>query len=186
MDTSAHVAFLSLGSNLGDRPELLRSAIQTLTGKPLIELDLSTGVASLYETSPVGARLPQPRFLNTAVRLRTGRPPHDLLHLILEVESAFGRLRGERGEPRVIDIDLLLFDDVAIEGDELTVPHPRLAERRFALEPLAEIAPNVIHPLLGLTIGELARQARVEHDDDEVIRVAGPEWVLTQTPLESA
>jgi 2-amino-4-hydroxy-6-hydroxymethyldihydropteridine diphosphokinase len=183
METRQHVAFLSLGSNLGDRAEVLRSAVQALIGKPLIELDVSRDVASLYETSPVGARFPQPRFLNTAAQLRTRRPPHDILHLILDVESSLGRRRGEHGEPRVIDIDLLLFDDLAIEGDELTVPHPRLAERRFALEPLAEIAPNVVHPRLGLTMGELARQARAEHEGDEVIRIAGPEWVLSHEPV---
>jgi len=183
MDIMEHLVFLSLGSNVGDRAAMLAKAIEAIAAIPGISLGMPQDVASLYETAPVGGPGGQPRFLNTAARLRTSRTPHDLLRLLLETEATLGRTPGERWGPRAVDIDLLLFDDSVIESQDLTVPHPRMHERRFVLEPLAEIAPEVVHPRLGLTTRQLAQRARVEQEADQVLRIAGPSWVAASESL---
>jgi 2-amino-4-hydroxy-6-hydroxymethyldihydropteridine diphosphokinase len=136
-------AYVGLGANLGDRERTLRRAVDTLGAEAGIEvLDLST----LRETEPVGVG-DQPRFLNGAVLLDTTLGARELLDLILAVEQRFGRARvpGEHG-PRTIDLDLLLYGDDQIDLPGLTVPHPRLHERRFVLEPLAELSPDLVVP----------------------------------------
>jgi 2-amino-4-hydroxy-6-hydroxymethyldihydropteridine diphosphokinase len=136
-------AFIGLGSNLGDREGWLRSAVDLLRGDPEIEV---VAVSSLRETEPVDF-LDQPRFLNAAVELETVLPPRALLDRLLAVEQALGRRRdGPRFGPRTIDLDLLLYGDERVDEPALTVPHPRLAERRFALEPLDELDPTLIVP----------------------------------------
>jgi 2-amino-4-hydroxy-6-hydroxymethyldihydropteridine diphosphokinase len=137
-------AFVGLGSNLGDPEELIRSALELVSAEAGIEL---VGVSSLRETDPVGYE-DQPRFLNGAAELATELPPRELLERLLAIERRLGRVRGEgpRFGPRTIDLDLLLYGQETVEEPGLTLPHPRLHERRFALEPLAELDPALEVP----------------------------------------
>jgi 2-amino-4-hydroxy-6-hydroxymethyldihydropteridine diphosphokinase len=136
-------AFVGLGANLGDREKTLRRALDLLAAEPGIEL---RAVSTFRETAPVGY-VDQPRFLNAAAELETTLPPGELLDRMLAVEQALGRERtGPRFGPRTIDLDLLLYGDETIDAPGLHVPHPRLHERRFALEPLAELDPNLELP----------------------------------------
>lgn len=129
-------AFVALGANLGDREGTLRRAVAMLEEHPGIEVE---AVSSLRETEPVGV-LAQPRFLNGAALLATSLPARELLGVLLETERRLGRVRsGTRNEPRPIDLDLLLYGRETIDEPGLTVPHPRLHERRFALEPLLDL-----------------------------------------------
>jgi 2-amino-4-hydroxy-6-hydroxymethyldihydropteridine diphosphokinase len=149
------LAAVALGSNLesrfGDREANLREAVRRIG-----ELGEVRGVSSFYDTAPVGY-LEQPRFLNGAMLLRTELGPQELMRKLLEVERAMGRDREDaipKG-PRVIDLDLLLYGDWVLWAEDLILPHPRMEERRFVLEPLAEIAPEWVHPVLGVTVREL-------------------------------
>ena len=136
-------AFVGLGANLGDREATLRRAVELLGADP--ELDV-VALSTLRETDPVGY-LDQPRFLNGAVELETALGARDLLDRLLGVERALGRERtGPRFGPRTVDLDLLLFGAEQIDDPGLRVPHPRLHERRFALEPLAELDPTLEIP----------------------------------------
>ena len=136
--------FVGLGSNLGDRESTLRAAVGRLRGLPEVEV---RGVSTLRDTDPVGP-VAQPRFLNGVVELETGLSPRMLLGALLELERAFGRDRSvvPAQGPRTLDLDLLLYDDTTISEPGLEVPHPRLHERRFVLEPLAELDPDVQVP----------------------------------------
>ncbi len=136
------IAYLGLGANLGDREAALEAALRGLDRPPEITV---LRRSSLYETDPVGVT-DQPSFLNAVVELRTTLAPPELLAHALRLERELGRVRTVRWGPRVIDIDLLLYGEAAYAGPGLTVPHPRLAERGFALAPLAEIAPGVRFP----------------------------------------
>jgi 2-amino-4-hydroxy-6-hydroxymethyldihydropteridine diphosphokinase len=144
-----NTAYLSLGSNLGDRAANLNAAIARLRtlGKVL-------QVSSLYETEPVEFTA-QPWFLNCAVELDTEKTPEGLMAGVLEIEQQMGRTRTQKKGPRSIDIDILLFGNLTVDTKGLTIPHPALHERRFVLEPLAEIASGVRHPALKRTIREL-------------------------------
>jgi 2-amino-4-hydroxy-6-hydroxymethyldihydropteridine diphosphokinase len=146
-----HLAYISGGSNLGDRREHLDRAITLLAEKA----GRVRKISSLYETEPVGFR-DQPWFLNVALELETGLAPEELLHHCWEIENGEGRTRPFANAPRTLDLDLLLYDDLVLATPSLVVPHPRMAERRFVLEPLAEIAPDVLHPVLKATIRALA------------------------------
>jgi 2-amino-4-hydroxy-6-hydroxymethyldihydropteridine diphosphokinase len=136
-------AYVGLGANLGDREATLRAAVDALAAEDGIEV---VAVSTLRETEPVGVG-EQPRFLNGAAELETALTARELLHFLLAVEQRFGRVRvpGEHG-PRTLDLDLLLYGEEAIDEPGLTVPHPRLHERRFVLEPLAELAPGLVVP----------------------------------------
>ena len=154
------VAAIALGSNLeskfGDRDANLQEAVRLI--RPLGEV---TAVSSFYDTEPVGF-LEQPRFLNGALLLETELAPVTLLRELLVVERAMGRERvgAVAKGPRVIDLDLLLYGEAVMGTEELELPHPEMPVRRFVLEPLAEIAPEMVHPVLGLTVGEMLERLR--------------------------
>jgi 2-amino-4-hydroxy-6-hydroxymethyldihydropteridine diphosphokinase len=116
-------------------------------------------VSSVYETEPVGF-LNQPCFLNIAVAVETRLPPSELLARCQDIEELHGRVRSFPGAPRVLDLDILLYDDLIIDGPSLQIPHPRMTQRRFVLEPLAQIAPEAIHPVLKQTILSLLASCR--------------------------
>jgi len=144
-----NLAYLSLGSNVGEREAHLRDAIARLQSQGRV-----TAVSSLYETEPVEFTK-QAWFLNCAAVLETTEAPEQLIAGILTIEREMGRRRTQKKGPRIIDIDILLFGDTIIDSPDLTIPHPAMHQRRFVLEPLAEIAPEVRHPKLKKTIREL-------------------------------
>jgi 2-amino-4-hydroxy-6-hydroxymethyldihydropteridine diphosphokinase len=147
---AAEQVYLSLGSNMGDREQALELALAGLLRRGF-EVTHRSG---LYLTEPVQAP-PQEWFLNVVVGGRTALPPEELLRKALEVEAELGRVRSVRRGPRPIDVDLLFYGEQVRSTTELTLPHPRLAERLFVLVPLLEIAPRLRHPLLGLTVAEM-------------------------------
>lgn len=142
--------YLSLGSNLGDRQRNLRTAIAALADARV----RATRVSAFYETEPVDLR-EQPWFLNCVVKMETEIPPLDLLHALREIESTMGSKKLVPKGPRLIDLDILLYGDEAIDTAELQVPHPRMLQRKFVLVPLAEIAPNLSHPSWAGTVSQL-------------------------------
>ena len=143
------LVYLSLGSNVGDREAQLRAAFACLQTQGRI-----VSVSSFYETEPVEFT-DQAWFLNCAVALETTDTPEQLMSAILKIEQKMGRQRIQRKGPRAIDIDILLFGDTILDKLALTVPHPVMHQRRFVLQPLAEIAPTEQHPVLKQTIQEL-------------------------------
>lgn len=166
--TSAPVVYLGLGTNLGDRQANLREAIERIEALGLRIVCAS----SLYETEPVGYQ-DQPWFLNQVVAAKpTLGPDFDaerLLRLLLAIEKEMGRERTMANGPRLIDIDLLLYGDEIIARPKITVPHPRLHLRRFVLEPLCEIAPDLVHPAIGKSVCDMLRAL----DDSSTVRRLG-------------
>lgn len=147
----AYRVFLGLGSNLGEREKFLNRAageLKKLHGTRIV------WASSIYETDPVG-KTDQPRFLNAAVEIETELEPKALHSETRSIESRLGRTTTERWGPREIDIDILLYDGVVYSDEELTVPHPEMERRKFVLVPLKEIAPDLIHPVSGMTMEEL-------------------------------
>ncbi len=148
-------AFIGVGSNQGPRLELISQAVRSLTGTDGIQV---TQMAMISETEPIGGPL-QGSYLNTVVEIDTVLPPIELLRRLQGIERHLGRRpSGQRWGPRPIDLDLLLYSDQVVNEPQLLVPHPRMHERRFVLEPLAQLAPSFIHPLLKQTIAELLEQ----------------------------
>lgn len=146
------LAYVGLGANLGPREETLREAVELLGRADGVEV---VGVSDLRETDPVGV-VDQPPFLNGAVAIETMLLARALLDLLLEIERSLGRVRGERWGPRIVDLDLLAYGNVVVDEPGLHVPHPRLHERRFALEPLAELNPELEIPGWGTVSALLA------------------------------
>jgi 2-amino-4-hydroxy-6-hydroxymethyldihydropteridine diphosphokinase len=144
-----NLVYLSLGSNVGDREAQLQDALAKLAAVGSV-----VATSSFYETEPVEFTR-QPWFLNCAIALETNKTPEQLMAAILRIEEEMGRRRVQKKGPRAIDIDILLFDNTIVDSKELTIPHPAMHQRRFVLEPLAEIAPELLHPVLKKTIGEL-------------------------------
>lgn len=141
-------AFIGLGSNLGDREQHLRQALEQIEQLPESTI---VRASSLYDTEPVGAP-GQPHFLNAVVWIETRMPPRQLLWNLLRIEKRLGRVRTQRWGPRTIDLDLLMVGDMVIDEPELTLPHPRMTERSFVMVPLVELDPLAIHPVTGQTL----------------------------------
>jgi 2-amino-4-hydroxy-6-hydroxymethyldihydropteridine diphosphokinase len=143
-------SYISVGSNLGDREAHLKFALHSLekAGESILK------ISSCFETEPVGFP-DQPWFYNQAIELGTRLTPPGLLALCRRIETTCGRVRTFSNAPRILDLDILLFEDVVLNQDSLIIPHPRMSERRFVLEPLAQIAPDFMHPLLKKTIRSL-------------------------------
>jgi len=142
-------AYISAGSNIGDRKANLDFALESLSKKGTV-----ARVSSCFETQPVGFA-DQPWFLNIAIEFLTVLLPLDLLELCNDIERIRGRIRTFPNAPRVLDLDILLYDDIIMHDERLTIPHPRLQDRKFVLAPLAQIAPEVIHPVLKKSVRTL-------------------------------
>jgi 2-amino-4-hydroxy-6-hydroxymethyldihydropteridine diphosphokinase len=160
-------AYIGLGANLGNREANLSAALRALLRMGRVE-----AVSALYETAPAGGPEGQPPYYNAACAFATGLEPRPLLRFLQTVEREIGRRPDARWAPRPIDLDILLYADAVVDEPDLVVPHPRLAERAFALAPLADIAPDAVHPLLGKTVAELAAAGETEG----VRQVAAAGW----------
>ena len=160
--------YIGLGANIGNREANLRMALRGLTRMARVEV-----VSSLYETDPIGSVKDQPAFYNAACRIETGLEPESLLRFLKSLEHEIGRRPGGPiGSPRPIDLDILLYEDRILQSQDLTIPHPRLAERAFVLVPLGEIAPDARHPQHDETIAQLAERVGSEG----VLRIKETGW----------
>ena len=149
---STVTTYIGVGSNLGNKEANLRKALAMLIETPGIEIRrISAFLTNPAQGGPEGA----PEFLNCAVEVVTSLSPKDLMKRLLEIEQQIGRIRREKWEPRVIDLDLLLHGNTILSTDTLSIPHPLMHERLFVLKPLAEIAPNALHPTLGVNVKTL-------------------------------
>jgi 2-amino-4-hydroxy-6-hydroxymethyldihydropteridine diphosphokinase len=150
-----HIVYLALGTNLGDRPANLKQAIAALT--PQMEVKAKSQV---YETPPWGFE-DQPKFLNQVLKVNTYLDPEPLLKHLKRLEVALGRKESFPNGPRLIDMDILFYDDLVMEKPSLVLPHPRLHERGFVLLPLLEIAPNLVHPVHKKSVREMAEMCNM-------------------------
>ena len=177
-------AYLGLGSNLGRREENLEAAIRQLCDGPVTSESLSQATSTpgavkfrrssaVYQTSPWGLE-DQPDFLNCVIEVETQLPPPSLLECAKRVEDALGRQPGVRYGPRFIDVDILLYGSQVVEQSDLEIPHPRLHLRAFALIPLAELEPGLMHPVLNITVGQLAQKV----EGQEGVKSWGPPPVV--------
>jgi 2-amino-4-hydroxy-6-hydroxymethyldihydropteridine diphosphokinase len=159
-----HSVYIGLGSNLGDRVENLRDAVHRLGAIIHVEQ-----VSQLYVAAPLGY-VRDDAYINAALHGRTTMTPMDLLGMMQSIETAMGRRPGVQYGPRPIDLDMLFYDSIQMETLKLTIPHPRLAERAFVLKPLADIAPNLMHPVLYYTVTQLLQDA----EDAEQVQLYEP------------
>ena len=159
--------YLGLGSNLGDRKANLEKALQLLGERLTIRQ-----VSSLYQTEPVGHR-EQPLFFNAVCRAETDLGPLQLLSLVKGIEAALGRVPSFAAGPRSIDVDILLYGDLTIEIADLTIPHPRIAERAFVLVPLLELSPDLVHPVSGECVRSLAAAVQGQQGVEKIGELGG-------------
>ncbi len=169
MTQTTVLAYLGLGSNLGNRLAFMRGGRDALCALPEVEL---AQASSVYETAAQGGPEDSPDYLNVVIAVRTSLTPQALLAACQTVETDFGRVRTGQWMPRTLDIDLLLYDEQVVEETDLQVPHPRLHERCFVLVPFAEIAPQVWHPLRHASIAELLKHCAA----DQTVRLLRPTW----------
>lgn len=160
-----NVAYIGIGSNLGGPLENCRRSIALLNDLPETKV---LARSPFYKTEPEGIA-EQNWFINAVVKISTDLKPEELLDSLLQIESAMGRVRKEKWGPRIIDLDILLYEDRIIKTEALKIPHPEMAKRRFVLQPLSELAPNIVHPELGKTIEELLQELA---EDKRVHRVS--------------
>lgn len=141
--------YIALGSNLGDREHNLRRALRLLP--PLVQVE---AISALYESTPQPPA-PPPDYLNAACRAATELAPHELLRHLQDIERRLGRTRGPRWSPRPIDLDIVLYDGLVLEDSDLVIPHPRLLERNFVLQPLLDLDSSLVHPVTGERLGDV-------------------------------
>ena len=147
---SVVIAYIGIGSNLGDRQRYLESGVEALS-----RLGPVLAISSVYETEPIGVDSPQPPFLNMVVAVEACSAPSDLLESLLATERDNHRASHERNAARTLDLDILTYGDLVVDRPRLKIPHPRLHERAFVLTPLAEIAPDFLHPKTGASVTEM-------------------------------
>jgi 2-amino-4-hydroxy-6-hydroxymethyldihydropteridine diphosphokinase len=157
--------FVGLGSNLGERQLFLNRAVSDLQKVAGVRL---VWTSSVYETDPWG-KTDQPRFLNAVAEIETTLSPRELFDELKGIESQLGRTPAEKWEPRIIDLDILIYDGLVSRDPHVSVPHPELESRKFVLVPLREIAPDLIHPVNGLTVTEMAAACR---DSGRVVKTS--------------
>jgi 2-amino-4-hydroxy-6-hydroxymethyldihydropteridine diphosphokinase len=151
------LCLIGLGANLGDPSETLRAALNALASHPEIELEAAS---SFLATKPIGGPEGQGEFLNACATIRTQLSPRETIRALLEIEASLGRTRRTRWEARKLDLDLLLYGELTYREEGVEVPHPRMPSRRFVLDPAEEIAPEMVHPTTGWTVGAMARHLR--------------------------
>lgn len=156
VDRSWHKAYIGVGANLGDKEENIKEAIEKINLSGLAQV---IKVANMYETKPVGY-LEQDDFLNTVLEIKTLLDPRDLIKLLLKIEKELKRERVIKWGPRTIDLDILLYDDLVTDFEEVIIPHPRMHERMFVLKPLSDIAPYLMHPVLNKRIYQLVEELK--------------------------
>ena len=160
-----HSVYIGFGSNIGDRLARIQNAIRALSETEGITLQK---ISSVYQTEPVGYET-QAQFLNGVAAIQTDLPPLSLLHILKDIETAVGRRQRIRWGPREIDLDILIYGDLCLQTEKLIIPHPEMHRRRFVLAPLAEIAPNLVHPVFQETV-----QSLLEHlEDDKSVSESG-------------
>jgi 2-amino-4-hydroxy-6-hydroxymethyldihydropteridine diphosphokinase len=162
------IAYLCLGSNLGDKKRNLDQALKEIKNLKMVKV-LKT--SSIYETEPVGFK-DQIWFLNAVIKIKTKLPPLSLLYLLQGIERKLGRVRGKRWGPRKVDLDILLYDNVLLKDEKLTLPHPQMHKRRFVLVPLVELGSRWKHPALHLTPKMLLQKIKT----GQQVKLSGVKW----------